>query len=191
MKFVQVLCLALLFILQTFLLSQSQASPYRNWEAFFGGMLTTFAIHESSHYLMAKLYGFDIGLDNVSIVYPDWDPTPREKMRIASAGFQGQWIVSELAFSRLEKKPDEKYYEGIVAGHVAISLAYTILKKNDTSDIHSMSSVSDFSSNELLLFLLVPASIDVFRLWVDESPKWLKNISIASKGLGITAIWKY
>ena len=191
MRLIRVWCLALFVIFQVVFLPSSHASSNRNWTGFLGGALTTLVVHESSHYLVAKSYGFDVGVDGVSLVYPDWDPTSRQEMRVATAGFQGQWIVSELAFSRLEKQTNDAYYRGMVTGHIVISFAYVALKEDDTSDIYSMSSVSGLSRNELLALLLVPASIDATRLWMDEPPKWLKNVSIASKGLGIAAIWKF
>ena len=162
-----------------------------NWKSFLGGALTTLAVHEGSHYFLAKQYGFDVDLSGLSIVYPDWNPSPQQKMRIASAGFQGQWIASELAFAKLEKKEHDAFYQGIVAGHIAISFVYSVLKEDDTSDIYAISSVSDLSRNQVLALLLVPASIDAARLWMEAPPKWLRNVSIASKGLGIAAIWKF
>lgn len=170
--------------------SQSVAAEI-DWKSFLGGALTTFAVHEGSHYFLAKQYGFDVDLSRFSIVYPDWNPSPQQKMRIASAGFQGQWIASELAFAKLEKKGDDAFYQGIVAGHIAISFAYSVLKEDDTSDIYAMSSVSDLSRNQVLTLLLIPATIDAARLWMKTPPKWLKNVSIGSKGLGIAAIWKF
>ncbi len=167
------------------------ASSGRNWQTFLGGALTTLAVHEGSHYFIAKQHGFDVDFSGLSIVYPDWDPSPQQKMRISTAGFQSQWIASELAFAKLEKKTDDAFYQGMVAGHIAISFAYTVLKEDDTSDIYAISSVSDLSRNQVLAFLLVPASIDAARLWMETPPKWLKNVSIASKGLGIAAIWKF
>ena len=58
----------------------------------------------------------------------------------------------------------------MVAGHIAISFAYTVLKEDDTSDIYAISSVSDLSRNQVLALLLIPASLDAARLWMDPPP---------------------
>ena len=191
MRPVRVLRWASPLILTIIFSLESQAAEGRDWQAFLGGALTTLAVHESSHYLIAKQYGFDVGLSGLSIVYPDWDPSPQQKMRVSTAGFQGQWIASEIAFAELEKKTDDAFYQGMVAGHIAISFAYAVLKEDDTSDIYAISSVSDLSRNQVLAFLLVPAGIDAARLRMEAPPKWLRNVSIASKGLSIAAIWKF
>ena len=183
---VSFLILAVIFSLD------SQAAASRsNWKAFIGGALTTLAVHEGSHYFLAKQYGFDVDFSGPSIVYPNWDPSPQQKMRVSTAGFQGQWIASELAFAKLEKKTSNAFYRGMVTGHIAISFAYTVLKEDDTSDIYAISSVSDLSRNQVLALLLIPASLDAARLWMKTPPKWLKNVSIASKGLSIVATWKF
>lgn len=191
MRPVRALLWASLIILAVIFSPESQAAEDRNWKAFLGGALTTLAVHEGSHYLMAKQYGFDVGLSGLSIVYPDWDPSPQQKMRVSTAGFQGQWVASEIAFAELEKKTGDAFYQGIVTGHIAISFAYAALKEDDTSDIYAISSVSDLSRDQVLALLLVPASIDAARLWMEAPPKWLRNLSIASKGLSIAAIWKF
>ena len=183
---VSFLILAVIFSLD------SQAAASRsNWKAFIGGALTTLAVHEGSHYFLAKQYGFDVGFSGLSIVYPDWDPSPQQKMRVSTAGFQGQWIASEIAFAELEKKTGYAFYQGVIVGHIAISFAYAVLKEDNTSDIYAISSVSDLSRNQVLAFLLVPAGIDAARLRMEAPPKWLRNVSIASKGLSIAAIWKF
>ena len=45
----------------------------------------------------------DIEFDGVAIVYSQSVLTPQEKLRVASAGFQVQWLLSELAFDQLQK----------------------------------------------------------------------------------------
>ena len=191
MRPVRVLRWASPLILTIIFSSESQTAEGRDWQAFLGGALTTLAVHESSHYLIAKQYGFDVSFSGLSIVYPDWDPSPQQKMRVSTAGFQGQWIASEIAFAELEKKTDDAFYQGVVVGHIAISFAYAVLKEDDTSDIYAISSVSDLSRNQVLALLLVPAGIDAARLRMEAPPKWLRNVSIASKGLSIAAIWKF
>jgi len=173
------------------------ASTDVSWKSFIGGALTTLAVHEASHIVAANSYGADVDVDGLSLVYPGFEPTPRQQMRIASAGFQGQWLASELAFSMLSSdtvknnKPKEQFYSGIVAGHIAISTAYILLKEDARSDIYAMSNVSGLSRNEVLALLLIPAGIDAARLWMDDAPAWLQTVSITSKGLGIAAVWNF
>jgi len=173
------------------------ASETTNWKSFLGGAITTLAVHEGSHILAAKSYGADVELDGLSLVYPGFDPTPKQKMRVASAGFQGQWLASELAFHKLssnkiqENQSKQSFYTGMVAGHVIISAAYIFLKEDERSDIYAMSKASNLSKNEILALLLIPAGLDAARLWMDNPPSWLKNASISSKGLGIAAVWNF
>ncbi len=173
------------------------AAETTNWKSFLGGAITTLAAHEGSHVLAAKAYDADVDLDGLSIVYPGFEPTPKQQMRVASAGFQGQWLASELAFHKLSSPKIQKdqskksFYTGMVAGHVIISAAYIFLKDDVRSDIYAISEVSDLSRNEALALLLIPAGLDAARLWMDNPPKWLKNASISSKGLGIAAVWNF
>ena len=178
--------------------STSYAQQWKNpqygndWVSLLGGMFTTLLVHEGAHYAMAEYYGFDADLDGVSIVYPGWDPTPSQKVRVASAGFQSQWLASELAFKRIKVSEYQQFSQGIIAGHVVISLAYLVaLKDEDTSDIYSISQATGRSRTELALALMLPGALDTLRLTMQSPPEWLKHVSIASKGLGIAASWSF
>ena len=43
-----------------FSLDSQAAASHSNWKAFIGGALTTLAVHEASHYFLAKQYRFDV-----------------------------------------------------------------------------------------------------------------------------------
>jgi hypothetical protein len=177
--------------------SSSSFKKPEHWQSFLGGAATTLIAHEAAHVLMAKSYDFDVSVDGVSIVYPNWDPTPQQKLRVASAGFQAQWLASEFAFNKLNQKQimsdsrKKEYYQGMVAGHLAISLAYIALKEDERSDIYAMANATDLSRNQILTMMLIPAGLDAARLWMDNPPKWLQNASFVSKGFGVAAVWTF
>ena len=50
--------------------------------------------HELGHLVLSQTK--DIEFDGVAIVYSQSVLTPQEKLRVASAGFQVQWLLSEL-----------------------------------------------------------------------------------------------
>ncbi|MGH1543725.1 MAG: hypothetical protein ACRBHB_25220 [Arenicella sp.] len=193
-KIIKVCLLMTVFFGSSISYGQQWQSPQHSsdWGALFGGMLTTLLIHEGAHYAMAEYYGFDVDLDGVSIVYPGWEPTDSQKVRVASAGFQSQWLASELAFNRIQATEYRQFSQGVIAGHIVISLAYlTVLKDEETSDIYSISEATGRSRAELAWALMMPAVLDTMRLTMQSPPKWLKHVSIASKGLGIAASWSF
>ena len=57
--------------------------------------------HELGHLVLSQTK--DIEFDGVAIVYSQSVLTRQEKLRVASAGFQLQWLLSELAFDQLQK----------------------------------------------------------------------------------------
>lgn len=154
------------------------------------GAATTLALHEASHYLTARYYDFSVELDGLSLVYPDWQPTEQQQLRVASAGFQAQWLASEYAFRQL-KEQNSDYYRGIVWGHIAISAAYTFLKNDDRSDIYSIADATGRSDDQILAAVLLTAGLDAARLLMDEPPAWLNYLSVGTKGIGITAAWSF
>jgi len=115
-----------------------------------------------------------------------------EASHIVAANSYGADVdVDGLSLVYPGNKPKEQFYSGIVAGHIAISTAYILLKEDARSDIYAMSNVSGLSRNEVLALLLIPAGIDAARLWMDDAPAWLQTVSITSKGLGIAAVWNF
>ena len=78
---------------------------------------------------------------------------------MASAGFQSQWILSELALDYLETKSNEKYRklaEGVVIAHIAITALYlTALKNEETGDVVAMADALQVSRDTVAIALFV------------------------------------
>ncbi len=172
-------------------------SSSENWGAFVAGGFSTLAIHELGHMAVARYHDTDFEYDGVTIVYPDADLTESEQLRIASAGFQFQWIASEIAFGILSRDKQltlrsKSFTRGIIAGQIAITLAYmTFLKNHPDGDIQGMSDASGLSNDELALLVAIPAALDSWRLIAKNVPGWVPKLSIAYKGVGIAAIWAF
>jgi len=172
-------------------------SSSENWGAFAAGGFSTFVIHEIGHMAVASYHGTSFEFDGITIVYPDADLTESEQLRISSAGFQFQWIASEVAFGVLASDKQltprsRSFTRGIVAGQIAITLAYmTFLKNHPDGDIEGMSTASGLSNDELALLVAIPAVLDSWRLFAKDVPGWVPKLSIAYKGIGIAAIWTF
>jgi hypothetical protein len=172
-------------------------SSSEHWGAFVAGGFSTLMIHELGHMAVAKYHNTEFEYDGVTIIYPDADLTESEHLRIASAGFQFQWIASEIALGILSRDKQltprsKSFTRGIVAGQVAITLAYvTFLKNHPDGDIQGMSEASGLSNDELALIVAIPAVLDSWRLIAKSVPGWVPKLSIAYKGLGIAAIWTF
>ena len=88
--------------------------------------------HELGHWVLSQ--GKHIECDGVAIVYSQSGLTLREKLRVASAGFQLQWVLSELAFDQLQKPSMGRlrdFSAGVILGHLTITGAYLTLLKGD------------------------------------------------------------
>ena len=159
---------------------------------FFGGI----AVHELGHITVAALKGTDIKFDRLSITYPDPDLTDDDRLQLSSAGFQSQWIASELAFRYLTDENTATRIRnraaGVVLSHLAITAAYMTFLKNDSNgDIDGMSRATGISNDRLLLAVTVPAILDGWRLLGHTVPKWVSTASVVTKGVGITWAWTY
>ncbi len=172
-------------------------TPSERWNAFIAGGLSTLAIHELGHFSVAAYHGANAELDGVTVVYPDANFNSSEALRTSSAGLQFQWIASEIAFGILSSDKQlspgsRSFTRGIVAGHIAITLAYlTILKDHPDGDLVGMSDVSGLSTNELALLVAVPAALDGWRLMSRDVPDWVPKLSLAYKGIWIAKIWNF
>ena len=175
----------------------SAESSSEDWGACVVGGFSTLVIHELGHMAVASYHDTDFEYDGVTIVYPDADLTESEQLRIASAGFQFQWIAPEIAFGVLSRDkqltPSSKSFtRGIVAGQIAITLAYmTFLKNHPDGDIQGMSNATGLSNDELALLVAIPAALDSWRLIAKNVPSWVPKLSMAYKGIGIVAIWAF
>jgi len=161
------------------------------------GGFSTLVIHEIGHMAVARYHDTKFKYDGVTIVYPDADLTESEQLRIASAGFQFQWVASEIAFGILSRDKQltprsRSFTRGIIAGQIAITLAYmTFLKNHPDGDIQGMSDATGLSNDELALLVAIPAALDSWRLIAKNVPGWVPKLSIAYKGIGIVAIWTF
>ncbi len=177
---------------QTLSLEQAQD----NWGPLLGGMAATIIGHELGHFAAAEAEGVDAFFEDFTVKYEDQDGTPRQALRLSSAGFQAQWLISEAAFLKL-KSPElsaskHAFYSGLVLGHIAISAAYALgLKDHEDGDATGIAAATSYSSDEIALYVALPAAIDAWRLLAGDPPRWLPWASMGSKAIGIAAVWRF
>lgn len=168
----------------------------RDQGSFAWGFFSGYAAHELGHLLVAGRLGYDSEFDGVTIVYPDAELEGRDLVRISSAGFQAQWLASELAL-RYREEPGlslsaDNYSAGVVAAHIAISAAYlSLLMHHPDGDIEGLSKGTGISRQQLALTLAIPALLDSWRLFGESTPAWVPAVSAGSKALGLTWIWTF
>ena len=142
--------------------------------------------HELGHLVLSQRK--DIEFDGVAIVYSQSVLTRQEKLRVASAGFQVQWLLSELAFDQLQKPSTGRSRDlaaGAILGHLAITAAYlTFLKDDAYGDVTAMAEATGHSRNQIVKFLALPAVPDTWRLWGDP-PSWVPPVDRGANGWGI------
>ena len=147
--------------------------------------------HEIGHFAVAESMNIKAEFDGVTVVYPNSNLTPRQHLRVASAGFQSQWLLSELAFHYLDK-PDVEQHSvatGAVLAHIAITTAYlTFLKNNKDGDVVGMATALGKSRSNVALTLALPVLLDTWRLF-GEPPDWVPHLSRIGKGLGVAWVW--
>lgn len=159
--------------------------------SFLGGFLTGYAAHEMGHIIVAGSLGYPIEYTGGSITYGTKPMGSHDQRRIASAGFQAQWIASEFAFSA-RAKSNSTYAAGVICAHLAISAAYlTFLKNQNLGDSVGFANATGLSTDQVVWSAAIPALLDSWRLIGDKVPRWVPAMSIAGKGIGITAIWVY
>jgi hypothetical protein len=169
----------------------------KKWGPFVAGGFSSIVIHELGHIVVAESLDVNYKFEGLTITYPNSNLTDSEHLRISSAGFQAQWIASEIAFMSLDPEnpisPTKKsYIRGIVAGHAAITFAYlTILKDHEDGDIEGMSQASGISNNKLAMLVAIPAILDSWRMFAKDVPSWVPRLSVAFKSMGIGAIWTF
>jgi hypothetical protein len=159
---------------------------------FLGGLLA----HELGHMSVATLRGIDFEFDGLSIVYPESDLSDKNRLLVASAGFQVQWLASEVAFHYLEDSKDDvaavNTAAGVILGHLGITAAYlTFLKNHAQGDIEGMSEATGISNDQLALAVAIPALLDGWRLLGNPAPKWVRPLSVLTKGIGVAWVWTY
>ncbi|MBI5429770.1 MAG: site-2 protease family protein [Nitrosomonadales bacterium] len=166
------------------------------WGRFALGLAGGVVAHELGHYAVATAKGYRVGHDGLSIVYPGAAFTDADHLQVASAGFQTQWLLAELVLrdsnGRESKEPPGNFGAGVVCAHLGITLAYLVyLKDHRQGDVVGMSDATGLSNNQLALALAVPGALDAWRLFGNEVPEWVPQLSLLGKGLGMAWTWAY
>lgn len=168
----------------------------KNSGAFLAGFFSGYAAHELGHIIVADAFGFETDFDGLTIIYPGAIMTDAERLQVSSAGFQAQWLVSELAlrYRKDRKLTDfsDNYNAGLVGAHLAITAAYmTFLRNHEDGDLQGMSEATGISNDKLAVFVAIPALLDTWRLFGKNVPEWVPALSVATKGIGVTMIWTF
>lgn len=167
-----------------------------DWGSLTLGIVSGIVAHEAGHFVVAKSKGYAVSHDGLSITYPGTDFTRAGQLQLASAGFQTQWVLSELVLrdknGRENTKPPTDFGAGVVISYVGVSAAYlTFLKNQYTGDIYGMSHATGMSHDRLALMMAIPAVLDAWRLFGNDVPAWVPAVSVMSKGVGAAWIWTY
>jgi len=160
------------------------------------GLIGGIAAHELGHYAVATSKGYKVSHDGLSIIYPNAKFTPGDHLQVASAGFQTQWLMAELVMRNRDgselKSPPGDFGAGVVSAHLAITAAYLVyLKDHKQGDVVGMADATGYSNNQIMLALAVPGALDAWRLFGNQVPAWIPELSVLSKGLGIAWAWTY
>lgn len=166
------------------------------WEMFTLGLVSGFGAHELGHYVVATSKGYKVGHDGFSIVYPGAKFTHPDQLQVASAGFQTQWLMAELALRDRDgqelKQAPGNFGAGVVCAHLGITLAYlTVLKDHQQGDVAGISEATGRSHDQIVLALAVPGALDAWRLFGNQVPAWVPQLSVLSKSLGVAWAWTY
>jgi hypothetical protein len=165
-------------------------------EMFALGFASGLGAHELGHYVVATSKGYHVSHDRLSIVYPDATFTDADHLQVASAGFQAQWLMAELALrdhngNEMKELPSN-FRAGVVCADLGITLAYlTILKNQKQGDVVGMAAASKRSNDSIALSLAVPGVLDAWRLFGKGVPGWVPQLSLWGKGLGMAWAWTY
>jgi hypothetical protein len=182
--------------------STVHASPWKfsdirnSSHSFLMGFTTGYMAHELGHVLVAKTKGYSVELDGPSLVYPDLEEGTIDQLQIATAGFQAQWLVSEVALRYRENHRlsdrGNNFSAGLVVFHLATTVAYmTFLKDHEQGDTVGAAKATGLSTDQVALLAAIPALLDGWRLFATDPPAWVPALSVGTKGLGILAIWSY
>lgn len=158
------------------------------------GLVGGVVAHEAGHYLVATSLGYDVGFDGLSIVYPGAVFTDSDHLQVASAGFQTQWLLTELVLRDVGemRAPPGDFDAGVVCAHLAITAAYVVyLKDHPLGDVVGMADATGYSNNQIMLALAVPGVLDAWRLFGNDVPQWVPQLSLLGKGVGMAWAWTY
>jgi hypothetical protein len=160
------------------------------------GFVSGVVAHEAGHYVVATSKGYKVSHDGLSIVYPNANFTDSDHLKVASAGFQTQWLFTELILrdnnGKEMREPPGNFGAGMVCAHLAITLAYmSVLKDHKQGDIAGMAQATGRTNNQIALALAIPGVLDTWRLFGHDVPEWVPRLSLLGKGIGIARIWTY
>jgi hypothetical protein len=160
------------------------------------GIVGGVAAHETGHVVVAKSKGYPVSHDGLSITYPGVNFTRSGQLQLASAGYQTQWVLSEFVLRdehwHERKTPPGDFGAGVVLSSVAVSLAYlTILENQYNGDIYGISRATGMSHDRAALTMAIPAMLDAWRLFGEDVPGWVPQLSVLSKGTAMVWIWTY
>ena len=166
------------------------------WGRFTLGVASGIVAHELGHYVVATSKGYKVDHDGFSIIYPGATFTDAEQLQIASAGFQTQWLLTELVLrdrnGKEQKEPPGNFGAGVVCAHLGITLAYLLyLKDHKQGDVVAMADATGYSNNQIALALAIPAALYAWRLFGNQVPEWVPQLSLLYKGLGVAWVWTY
>ncbi len=167
-----------------------------NWQITIGVFATSVVAHEAGHFLVAGLEDAEPYFDGLTVKYHNSDNSDRQNLRLSSAGFQAQWLVSEYAFLRLNSdslEPRQSAWNtGLVLGHLGITAAYlTFLGDHEDGDVEGIAAATGLSNGEVLALITLPALLDTWRLFGNNTPRWASWVSPGYKALGISAVWNF
>lgn len=167
-----------------------------DWGSMTLGILSGIAVHEAGHLVVAKSKGYRVSHDGLSITYPGADFARSEQLQLSSAGYQAQWLLSERVLRddnwRERKMPPGDFGAGMVLSSIGVSVAYlTVLKNHYNGDVYGVSRASGLSHDRAALMMAIPAALDTWRLFGDDVPEWVPNLSVMGKGLAMGWIWTY
>jgi hypothetical protein len=196
------ICLVALCLFCALLSKQADAQGWTfpetlpNWGKFTLGFAGGIAGHELGHYLVASSKGYEVHFDGLALVYSGAELAGADQLQVASAGFQAQWLLTELVLrdrdGRESKSAPGEFGAGVVCSHLGITFAYlTFLKNNKLGDITGMAEATGLSKNLLAATVAIPAVLDAWRLFGNQVPEWVPHVSLLGKGFGMTWIWTY
>lgn len=167
-----------------------------DWQGFALGFAGGIAGHELGHYLVASAKGYNVHFDGLALVYSGAELSNTDRLQVASAGFQAQWLLTEVVLrdrdGRESKSPPSDFGAGVVCAHLGITFAYlTFLKNQKQGDITGMAEATGLSKNQIAAAVAVPAVLDAWRLFGNRAPEWVSHVSLLGKGVGIAWVWTY
>jgi hypothetical protein len=202
MPLIRSFCFAWLFTFCALLPKQAEAQgwtfpeTFPNWGNFALGFVGGIAGHEFGHYLIASSKGYRVHFDSLVLVYSGAELADADQLQVASAGFQAQWLMTELVLrdrnGKESKSAPGDFGAGVVCSHLGITFAYlTFLKNHKQGDITGMAEATGLSNNLLAATVAIPAALDAWRLFGNQVPGWVPHVSLLGKGLGMTWVWTY